>query len=543
MKTVVVPYTLRLTRPVIMTTPSGDPNSASSMKHIPGSSIRGVVARGIEEDNPSLLESLILSGKVTYLNAYPEVAGRRTLPMPYSYRVEKNDDSQVHDLAAYGLNDWPETQMKKPQHQFVTITGPDKYVAEVDVSSRIHHQRDRAMGRAWEKDGESRGTVFVYDHMAENQSFKGCVVIAGKDTAEVDSLVAGLKGLIGTSLILGRSRRAGYGGNATITWQDQIPREISATGETEVIEQDIVQGSRFRIMLLSDCILRSSTTGQVDPSLIASELEVCLEGKARVSQTYFYSRLVGGYNRKWGLEIPQSLAVGAGSLLVMEATDDIPLTMIHSIENAGVGERKIEGLGRLVFLSQPSTRVILKDYTEPPHHEHPRSNPPQIIIEMERRILQKELMRECDLMARDIAARFVTTKKSHRIPSNSLIGRLRVPLRGPSETSLDILRDWFDTSSKNSLRSPAMNQLRSSRLKIDGRPMTLLDWLKFIINANYKDLQTLGSEKLCQDKHIISPESARDAISHEITNVRTRIIDVFLSEVVRLRKVNAGGAD
>ncbi|MHA1423862.1 MAG: hypothetical protein ACTSSD_17395 [Candidatus Thorarchaeota archaeon] len=543
MITTIIPYTLRLTAPVIMTSPSGDPNSASSMNYIPGSSIRGAVARGIGNDAQDLIETLILSGKVTYLNAYPEVDGRRALPIPYSYRVEKNDDSQTHDLAAYTSDSWPEIQMKKPQAQYVTITGPDKYVAEVNVASRFHHQRDRAMGRAWEEDDVTKGTVFVYDYMTEDQSFMGCIVIKGIDDAEIDTILTTIKELLGKQLILGRSRRAGYGGNAIITWHDKISRETSITGHAEVIDGDIKKGSTFRILFLSDSIVRFPLTGQVNPSFMAKEIERILGGKARAIQNFMYSRTVGGYNKKWGLEIPQSLAVGAGSLTVMEATANIPFSLVNSLEISGVGDRKIEGFGRLVFLGPSSPRLILKEYAKQFQYERPDSDPPLIVIEMERRILRTELIRECDLIARNIATSFVKSKNGKTKPSNSLIGRLRVPLRGPSKRALDILHEWFNDSSKNCLKSPAMNQLRTSRLRIDNRPITLLDWLKFIMKANYKDIGALSSEKICQDKHIISPESARQAIEKEILDVRAHIIDSFLSEVVRLRKAISVGAD
>ena len=40
-------YTLRLESPALLTSLGGDPNSSQSLSYIPGTALRGVVARGL----------------------------------------------------------------------------------------------------------------------------------------------------------------------------------------------------------------------------------------------------------------------------------------------------------------------------------------------------------------------------------------------------------------------------------------------------------------------------------------------------------------
>ena len=90
-------YRLTLQSPLIVTSRQGDPNSAATQLFIPGSSIRGVVAgrllnagTGPESEE---FRRLVLSGEVRYLNAYLEIEGERSLPVPLSWRVRKDDVS------------------------------------------------------------------------------------------------------------------------------------------------------------------------------------------------------------------------------------------------------------------------------------------------------------------------------------------------------------------------------------------------------------------------------------------------------------------
>jgi CRISPR-associated protein Csx10 len=58
--------------------------------------------------------------------------------------------------------------------------------------------------------------------------------------------------------------------------------------------------------------------------------------------------IVGGFNRKWGLPLPQTPALKAGSVFVFRKAD-VDLKQLQKLEEQGIGERRIEGFGRIVF--------------------------------------------------------------------------------------------------------------------------------------------------------------------------------------------------
>lgn len=106
-----IPYTLTLKSPAIIAALGSDPNSTSCLSFIPGSAVRGAVAKALGDPGEDArkkqeFHDLILGGKARYLNAYPEMAGRRALRVPVSLQCGKegseNDTSiKAVDLAAY----------------------------------------------------------------------------------------------------------------------------------------------------------------------------------------------------------------------------------------------------------------------------------------------------------------------------------------------------------------------------------------------------------------------------------------------------------
>ena len=54
----------------------------------------------------------------------------------------------------------------------------------------------------------------------------------------------------------------------------------------------------------------------------------------------------GGYNRTWGLSLPQRPALAAGSVVLLRAQQELPLDLLLAVEHEGLGERRIDGFGR-----------------------------------------------------------------------------------------------------------------------------------------------------------------------------------------------------
>lgn len=106
------------------------------------------------------------------------------------------------------------------------------------------------------------------------------------------------------------------------------------------------------------------------------------ENKVKLCRKRWSFELVGGFNRKWGLELPQTLAVSAGSVLVFEATQTLTPEELLTLEHEGLGDRKAEGFGRFMFFDQPLNRITLSQYDSKPEHSLCKGERPPLSLKL-----------------------------------------------------------------------------------------------------------------------------------------------------------------
>lgn len=82
-----------------------------------------------------------------------------------------------------------------------------------------------------------------------------------------------------------------------------------------------------------------NTASGLRPAALPDLIEGRFCGLAKLLRTRCSFTPTGGFNRKWRLEPPQTLAVSAGSVFLLEATQDIPVGQLYALENEGLGER------------------------------------------------------------------------------------------------------------------------------------------------------------------------------------------------------------
>jgi len=526
------PYTLTLEAPVVLTVPGGDPNSVESMSFIPGSAVRGSAARGLSGALPDQFHRLILSGAVCYLNAYFLSGARRCLPTPVSFRREKYSSSRYHDLAGYtGAEDWPSHQLVRVPAEFLALDGPEPQPATVSISGCMHHQQDRVMGRPT---GEP-GALFRYDALDLGQCFGGFIACRGPDKDVVERLVGEVRQALGRTLLLGRSRRAGYGGSARIEWREPQKREV--------VGQRVAAGSQpagtvLRVLFTSDYIGRDAETGQLNPSAWVDELRMRLGGRIEEMvppQRFGEFRLTGGFNRTWGTELPQVLALRAGSVLVVRVTETLTEEDLLAVEHDGLGERRTEGFGRLVFLDEPKQLWSLGSEARRESVPVPAGEPPPLIRQMEARLVADAVAERVQEVATDLAR----SAEPGRLPTRSLLGRLRVPLRLPPERALDELAAWLGLRpGREGLRSPARRQLERCRIRPNQASwQSLAHWLRELVEGGSDLTAMLRYHALAQGHHFISEDSALTWLSApaQATQVRAGLIEALIAALSRRR--------
>jgi CRISPR-associated protein Csx10 len=486
-----------------------------------------------------IFRTLILEGSVRFLNAYPRVAGWRALPTPVSLRIDKtgvpgpNGELDVRDLAAFAgaqedeNTDWPDVPLSPVPEPFVTVDAAQPVRVAPARGSRFHQQRDRERGRAWKDPTteEPHGTIFAFEFLEAGQEFDGLVQIFGEDQAACEALAEQIKTALRPPILIGRSRRGGYGGDAMIWWDRAREREVIGQG---LVDADLPAGRQFRAVLTSPYIGRDPHTGQLDPSRLADEIVERLGGRARIVRRRWSFQLVGGFNRKWRLEVPQALACAAGSVLVLETSKPIPLTDFLEVEHSGLGERRVEGFGRVTFLDAPSSTFVLREPAPAPVKPPQEGDVPELVRFAEARIVDAAVERAIQ----EEAARLARNAKG--IPSSSLLGRLRNAMRAEPETALRTIRTWLaqDGSQNEGLKRPAMDQLDRCRI---GEGQRLSAWLRNMATGNDRQqlAVALRRDALVQRSHIVSEATAREHLAGRDYAVRARLIDSVLAALSR----------
>lgn len=472
-----ITFLIKTKQPILATSFEGDPNSDVSYNYIMGSMIRGaLIGRYLKRNSlektdiltDEIVRRLFFDGTTRYLNAYPATITRnrkikRTLPIPLSWRKDKNaeigeksDSIEVLDFSV----------MKEELESPKSLSEPfwaedDSYTRLYKVNRRIniHTSRDRTKGRATKNKGE----IFRYESIDIEQIFQAVILCDDTDEKTIGDL------LTPSDIWLGGSRSAGYG-HVEIS---QINSHDS-WNETEISPENRVSNSIIKVTLLSDLIIRDES-GQytaIPPTNLLSEILGRELDSPKI--TYMDSVFIGGFNRKWGLPLPQVPAVKAGSVFVYENVQ-INVDEINKLETEGIGERTVEGFGR-VAINWCTQENFLAKY---PEIKTPSSrNKPQF------QSTDKES--ESRKLARQIGERILRQRLEKLLLANLECNKLEVNQMTNNQLSrlMIVTRQALDKNSRQPLDNLFSQLTKSSRTKYESAKLqnqtletTIKQWL------------------------------------------------------------------
>jgi CRISPR-associated protein Csx10 len=340
--------TLETQQPILATSFQGDPNSDISYSYIPGSMIRGaIIARYMRQHDLSELDlssykvkRLFFDANSTrYLNAYLlSHEKKRTLPLPLSWFKDKDEElKEDSPITVYDFSidraDEPETP-KSVGEYFWTKKGGVVNLYKEKRRINIHNFRDRKKGRSTDNQGE----LFRYDALDAGQTFQSVILCEDEDVITIQMLLC-----TEPNLWLGGSQSAGYGHTKIIDL-----KILDRWDEIGIPAEDRENDENLSIKLLSDTLLRNECAQPVaDPMLIKQAVEEVLNiSLPEPSNIFADSTLIGGFNRKWGLPLPQVPALAAGTVIVFKCVE-INESQIKQLEAYGIGERREDGFGRI----------------------------------------------------------------------------------------------------------------------------------------------------------------------------------------------------
>ena len=344
----VITYQIELLEPCLVTSLQGDPNSGVAFDYLPGTVLRGALVdrylrRKRQEDKAYQIDAaaedirtLFFNGRTGYLNGYPLGDNKRSLPAPLAWHVVKGKEAgDIYDFAVEDASEFhPASEWKGFKGQFIIVDDDQVFPLETQRHIAIHIARDRHPNR--DQAREPRREVYRYDALAPGQWFAAAILCPDESTAALTELLPEI-------VALGGSRSGGYG-------RVKI-HNVQTANEWRELPGDMPDpvDHLLTVTLLSDALIRDR-----DGHLVASDTAVTetlaakLNCPLTLTRAYYQTTLIGGFNRKWGLPLPQAVALKMGSVFIFQAPD-CPNDQLQALEMEGIGERRLDGFGRLAI--------------------------------------------------------------------------------------------------------------------------------------------------------------------------------------------------
>ncbi len=452
-----ITITIKLLEPMLCVGLEGDPNAGVSLKYIPGSVLRGAIIGkyGKILDAATVKErKLFFDGSVRYLNAYPLVKSKRSLPVPLSWHIEK-DEEEIKGCEFYDFVRADKAQLKNPKGLSISFFAFENtstiYKADIKTRLAVHTQRDAKKGRSTNENG----AVFRYESIMKGTKFSGAII------SEKDCLLDEILKLIpkGTEIFVGGSRTSGYG-KAKIV-DSKITEWIETASPKDLKINDI-----FTVTLLSHAIVRD------DNGQFQTDITEAFEGFGKLDErkTYKKAEVIGGFNRKWGLPLPQATAIKAGSVFTFNAKKDIATNEFQSLIESGIGEKRLDGFGRIAInLSEKDDEFSFNDVTKQKDTVALSSSAlgKKILERIVRQRMEEKLLETVPLHDE-------TSKKVKEKISNSQISRLRLLLRAVlrDEKGVESIEQFF-----KELKKTARDQFSAVRVTYGENKGNLQQWI------------------------------------------------------------------
>ena len=547
MKCLFFEYKLTLKAPLVVSYCSGNPNSVNTLSYIPGSSIRGALATAILRKNTDkqtkqkYLDNYILSDSVSFLPAYPEVLDVRGIPLPMSIKKDKHDESRYDNLFEYSWqikneyndnsyesHDWPNTQLKNICGYYNLGGGLPRYFLP-SALGRFHNQIDPNKGRAWNDGHETIGAIFSYESLVEKQVFRGIIKITQETEEAINEIINDIKELfsqLNNIISIGKSKNTGYGGNIVIDFvsENGCKREFNKYGgKIRIVNATIKNNDNFYLLLTSPYIGRDRITGSIDSYNIINDINELFNGKIDINNIKICSssRTIGGFNKKWQSEIPQTDSLEAGTVIALKAITDINENEWLEIEQNGLGIRKNEGFGSFILLDSINLGL---EKLETKYANRPNALITNLVRDIENRIVLKELEKEIySKVAYDIR-----NIKTESIPPNHLLGRFRNLINSnlTDDKIINNLKIWLGDDDR-SLKSQAKKHLY--KCKINGK--SLFVFLKDLVDNGEV---FINNSNINLENYFFLEEDSRKSFDNFTMKNKNKIILKYLKTLIQM---------
>ncbi|MCC8064369.1 MAG: RAMP superfamily CRISPR-associated protein [Clostridiales bacterium] len=330
-----VRYRLHTEAPVFVTNLSRSrSNSYETRGYIPGSAVRGMVMSELAARMPEWFQAhraALLSDQTRFLDAVPVVGDLVPLPSIKGFYEDKDETDFVSVLMTDG-----KVRAGYKRAKLGTFCALEKdtvryWSAETDGVTRIQRNVN---------DENKNTEPFQNRYLSAGQDFEGYIL--ADDPAVMEKLTTALT----DTVWLGADRYEGFG-KCTVTWPEAV-RQPTWLDEYGCQESE---GNVLYLLAISPVTMLNSCG---EPCGIDTQRLAELLGVETVTITVCSTSLAefGGYNRAWESRIPAVQMYDRGSVFRIECSTSPSLDAVRKVELQGLGIRRAEGFGQVLFLSK-----------------------------------------------------------------------------------------------------------------------------------------------------------------------------------------------
>lgn len=301
-----------------------------SLKHIPGTTMRGyVISRLAQRDTFEVKEKkLLFSDKVRFLNAYMHVSDKDLIPSPKGFYEDKNPDNyEVQNVTIDGeLNDGYK-RASLGRYCYLENGCIHYYNVETEADMRIR------IGTSKEQN------IFRNECIQPGYCFAGYIAV------EDDELADEIREILTGYIYLGNGRSQGLGKCKVLNseWIDQIPYSAYAA-QTDMEQECYLMLLSHGTMLDERGIFCGLNLHTLEEQLGVKDLSIEYASTSIVQ--------IHGYNRVYRSKTPSVPMYEQGSVFHLSYTGCIRKENLLRLMDQGIGVRRNEGFGRILFLKE-----------------------------------------------------------------------------------------------------------------------------------------------------------------------------------------------
>lgn len=318
-------------------------DSTYALTYIPGYVLRGALIhayikdRGLKAEHVPT-EEIFNEEKIQFWNGYLTINEKRSLPFPHHLfeTKESSKDIEIKERRVYNALDEKSISKIRDQspvkvnYDVMTVKDGKLYGAKVKRNSALHLSLKE----------KSDSKLYRYESISPNQKFTAVVTFKGEN-----DFTNWLENKQFLTLWLGGARNSGYGrSHVTISKTKRLPETLTTSFHER--SEDLY------VIATSDWILhdhQGKLTTSLDEMWLGEQLGVKLTLKSQIIST----NISGGYVFPWRAYQPMIDTVGAGSIFHYKIiSGKLDKQKIVKIMHEGLGQRRNEGFGRFIILSE-----------------------------------------------------------------------------------------------------------------------------------------------------------------------------------------------